>query len=229
MRDRNQIPTKRWTIRHVVVLSVVCLAAGVAGGWSIGGPRSPSIPRSTKAASVTALQSQSASPAAQIPGPGQMKMAADSQAAPLIEKLNADPENSELLTSIGNLYYDAQQYPVAVDYYQRALKSKPSDAAVRTDMATAYWYMGNADLAIAEFNKALTYAPNNANTLFNLGLVKWRGKKDGAGAVADWKKLLKTSPNYEGKDKVEQMLTEVEQQTGIRPVVAANQASGPDN
>ena len=47
--------------------------------------------------------------------------------------------------SIGNVYYDAQQYPIAVEYYTRALKLKPSDAAVRTDMATAYWYMGNAD------------------------------------------------------------------------------------
>ena len=108
-----------------------------------------------------------------------------------------------MLTSIGNIYYDAQQYPIAVDYYARALKAKPSDAAVRTDMATAYWYMGNADTAIAEFNKALTYAPNNPNTLFNLGLVKWKGKKDPAGAIADWEKLLAANPNYEGKDKVE--------------------------
>ena len=51
---------------------------------------------------------------------------------------------------------------------------------MRTDMATAYWYMGNADAAIAEFNTKLTYAPDNPNTLFNLGLVKWQ-RKDGRG------------------------------------------------
>jgi tetratricopeptide (TPR) repeat protein len=69
--------------------------------------------------------------------------------------------------------------------------------------------MGNADTAIAEFNKALTYEPNKPNTLFNLGLVKWQGKMDGAGAVAAWEKLLATNPNYEGKDKVQQMLADV--------------------
>jgi cytochrome c-type biogenesis protein CcmH/NrfG len=228
MMDRNQTPTKRWTLHQAVVLSVVCLAAGIAGGWSIRGPQSSSMAGSEKAADVTVPQGRTAGPVAQIPGRGELKMAADSQAVPLIEKLNADPENSELLTSLGNLYYDAQEYPVAVDYYKRALKSKPSDVAVRTDLGTADWYMGNADLAIAEFNRALAYAPNNANTLFNLGLVKWRGKRDGAGAVDDWKKLLKTNPNYEGKDKVEQMLTEVEQQAGIQPAVAANQAFSPD-
>jgi len=133
---------------------------------------------------------------------------ADTQAAPLLEKLKSDPNNSSLLSEIGNLYYDAQQYPIAVDYYGRALKTKPADAAVRTDMATAYWYMGDADRAIAEFTKALTYEPNKPNTLFNLGLVRLKGKMDRAGAVADWEKLLATNPNYEGKDKVVRMISE---------------------
>jgi cytochrome c-type biogenesis protein CcmH/NrfG len=151
------------------------------------------------------------------PTPDQMKKMADTQAAPLIEKLKSDPDNPELLTSVGNFYYDAQQYPIAVDYYGRALKAKPSDAGVRTDMATAYWYMGNADTAITEFNKALTYEPNKPNTLFNLGLVKWQGKMDINGAVADWEKLLKANPNYEGKDKVEQMIAEAKKHSGVKP------------
>ena len=77
--------------------------------------------------------------------------------------------------------------------------------------------MDNIDTAIAEFNTALTFAPNNANTLFNLGLVKWQGKHDSAGAIADWKKLLATNPNYEAKDKVEQMLTDVAKQAAAKP------------
>ena len=137
-----------------------------------------------------------------------MKEMADAQAAPMLEKLKADPNNPGLLASIGNLYYDAQQYPVAVDYYGRALKLRPSDAAVRTDMGTAYWYMGKADEAIAEFDRALSYEPNNPNTLFNRGLVKQQGKKDIAGAIADWEKLLAVSPAYEARDKVKQMIVE---------------------
>ena len=76
--------------------------------------------------------------------------------------------------------------------------------------------MGNADTAIAEFNKALTYAPTNPSTLFNLGLVKWKGKMDTAGALADWKKLLAANPNYEGKEQVEKMMAEMKQQTAIK-------------
>jgi tetratricopeptide (TPR) repeat protein len=88
------------------------------------------------------------------------------------------------------------------------LKTTPANAAVRTDMATAYWFMGNADTALAEFNKALAYAPANPNTLFNRGLVRWQGKKDAAGAIADWEKLLATDPNYDGRAQVEQMMAD---------------------
>jgi len=84
-------------------------------------------------------------------------------------------------------------------------------------MATAYWYLGNADSCDRRVQQALSYEPNKPNTLFNLGLVKWQGKMDINGAVADWEKLLATNPNYEGKDKVQQMIAEAKKHTGVKP------------
>ncbi len=188
-------------------LLAVCLFVGIAGGWLLRGSRNAAVTGSAAPANVTASTRMDASKA-QPTGPARMKEMADAQAAPLVDKLKSDPNNPDLLSNIGNLYYDAQQYLIAIDYYGRALKNKPTDAAIRTDMATAYWYTGDADRAIAEFNKALTYEPNKSNTLFNLGLVKLKGKKDKAGALADWEKLLATNPNYEGKDNVERMIAE---------------------
>jgi len=205
-----------WTGVQAYTLAVVCLLLGMAGGWLIRGSQSPAATPVEAAASAPAPAAMGGAANAQ-PTPEQMKKMADTQAAPLIEKLKSDPNNAELLAGIGNFYYDAQQFPIAVDYYGRALKVKPSDAGVRTDMATAYWYMGNADGALVEFDKALTYEPNKPNTLFNRGLVKWQGKMDINGAVADWKKLLATNPNYEGKDKVEQMIAEAEKHAGVKP------------
>jgi cytochrome c-type biogenesis protein CcmH/NrfG len=213
MMDINRTSTKRWTRVRSNSLAVVCLLTGIIGGWFTRGSQSLAIAASRGAASVS---TQAATAAPQAANPARLKEMADAQTAPLLGKLKSDPGNADLLTSIGNLYYDAQQYPIAVDYYGRALKARPADAAVRTDMATAYWYMGNADAAIAEFDKALTYQPNNPNTLFNLGLVKWQGKRDSAGAVADWEKLLATNPNYEGKDKVEQMMAEAKKQPVVK-------------
>ncbi len=201
MTDTNRLPMVQWTRIRAVILAAVCLTAGIAGGWAIRGTQSPAPTASTPVVAGAGKVSQN-------PSSAQWKEMADAKAAPLLEKLKSDPNNPELIVGIGNVYYDAQQYPIAIDYYGRALKARPSDAAVRTDMATAYWYMGNADQAIAEFNNALHYAPNNPNTLFNLGVVMWRGKMDAAGAIADWEKLLAVNPNYSEKDKVEQLINE---------------------
>jgi len=209
----------RWTSKQALLFLTICLMAGIAGGWLIRGSRTPAQASTAKAALAQPPVSTAAasSTATQPPTPSRIKEMAATQAAPLLEKLKSDPKNPDLLTSVGNLYYDAQQYPIAVDYYGRVLQARPSDVSVRTDMATAYWYLGNADEAIAQFNKALTYAPNNPNTLFNLGIVKWQGKHDSAGAIADWKKLLAANPDYEQKNKVQQMLTDVEKQTASKP------------
>jgi tetratricopeptide (TPR) repeat protein len=211
MTDTNRTQIEQWTKKQAAILGVICLTAGIAGGWAIRASQSPALNGTSNAVASFAPAAGNASPASQIPSAAQLKAMADAQAAPLLDKLKSDPDNQSLLISIGNLYYDARQYPVAIDYYGRVLKAQPADVAVRTDMATAYWYMGNADTAIAEFNQALTYAPNNPNTLFNLGLVKWQGKTDAAGALADWEKLLAANPDYEGRDKVEQMMAEVKQ------------------
>jgi len=40
-----------------------------------------------------------------------MQKMADTQAAPVIEKLKADPTNAALLESVGNIYYDAHFFP----------------------------------------------------------------------------------------------------------------------
>jgi len=196
---------ERWSRKQAALMALICLVAGIAGGWTIRASQGPAIAEAPQANYPAAP----AATAPQAPGASDLKQMADAQAAPQLERLQAHPDDVSLLVGVGNLYYDAQQYSTAIDYYERSLKIRPADDSVRTDMATTYWYTGNADAAIAEFNQSLTYAPNNPNTLFNLGLVKWKGKHDNAGAIADWEKLLAANPNYAQKDKVEEMLSEV--------------------
>ena len=199
------------------VLAVICLLVGIAGGWFIRGSQSPAAAApETMSASAPAMGNTNAA-AAPTPTPAEMQKMAETQAGPLIEKLKADPNNAGLLENVGNVFYDAQQYPTAIDYYQRALKIEPANTGVRTDMATAYWYNGNADTAIAEFQKSLSYEPNKANTLFNLGIVEWQGKMDIDKATATWQKLLDTNPNYEGKEKVLELMAQVKKHSGVKP------------
>ncbi len=215
-RQATSSSTEQWTSVQAYVLAVICLLVGIAGGWFIRGSQSPAS-AAAETASASAPAPAMGNPGTQAPSPAEMQKMADTQAGPLIEKLKADPNNAGLLENIGNVYYDAQLYPTAIDYYQRALKIEPTNTGVRTDMATAIWYTGNADAAIAEFQKSLSYDPNKANTLFNLGVVEWQGKMDIAKATATWQKLLETNPNYEGKDKVLELMAQAKKHAGVKP------------
>ncbi|MBZ5705964.1 MAG: tetratricopeptide repeat protein [Acidobacteriia bacterium] len=219
MSDTRNTSTE-WTSPQAYTLAVICLLIGVVGGWLFRGSQSPAAGTLVADANASAPAGMGAQPT-----PEQMKKMADTQAAPMLEKLKSDPNNADLLANVGNVYYDTQQYPTAIDYYQRSLKVQPANAGVRTDMATAYWYMGNADTAIAEFNKALSYEPNKSNTLFNLGVVKWQGKMDVNGAVAAWEKLLQTNPNYEGKEQVQQLMAQAKKHSSVKPGTPAKPLS----
>ena len=70
-------------------------------------------------------------------------------------------------------------------------------------------------LIFADFDHALTTAPDSPNTLFNRGLVRWKGKKDGRGALEDLRKLLAQDPNYEAKEQAKQIIAEIEGQTAL--------------
>jgi cytochrome c-type biogenesis protein CcmH/NrfG len=203
-----------WSNTQVFALAVVSLVLGVCGGLLIGKARANAAPQ------AVATTEQSASPSGSVlpvpagltsgaaPSAQELKQAADDQAAPLLEKLKSDPANASLLANLGNIYYDAKQYPAAIEYYERSLKSQPADTSVRTDLGTAFWYQGDADTAIAQFQKVLSYEPTKADTLFNLGIVEFQGKKDGKKAVAAWQKLLDTNPGYANKEKVVQLIAQ---------------------
>jgi cytochrome c-type biogenesis protein CcmH/NrfG len=213
MTNAQDTSSQEWTSVQAYTLAVICLLIGIAGGWFLHGSGTTS----ASSPAANAALSETSSSSSQAITPAQLQKMAETQASPLLEKLKSDPNNPELLASVGNIYYDTQQYPTAIGFYQRSLKAQPANAGVRTDMATAYWYSGNADAAIAEFNKALAYEPNNANTLFNLGIVKWQGKMDIKGAVAAWQKLLETNPNYQNKDKVQQLIAQAQRHADVKP------------
>ena len=211
---QNATSPSSWNSTQAYTLSVISLLVGLAGGWFIRGSQAPSGLAIEKASAASAAASSDTS--AQ-PTPEQIKHMADKQAEPLLAQLQADPNNAELLAKIGNIYYDIQQFPPAIDYYRRSLKSRPGDASVRTDMATAYWYAGNPDTAITEFKRALADEPNKPNALFNMGVVQWQGKMDIQAAIATWQKLLDTNPDYQGKDKVVELMAQVKKHAGIKP------------
>ena len=201
-------------------MAVICLIVGTAVGYLVRGSQSAT-PRQSPAMTMGQQAPNDATHAGmasqQMPTPDQLKAMADQQAAPLLAKLKTNPKDADTLAQVGNLYYDAQQFPTAVQYYSQALDIDPKNAGVRTDMGTAYLYMNDADRAIREFEAALKDNPKHGQALFNLGMAQWRGKGDAPAAIATWEKLVKTVPDFPQRADVEQMIAQAKKHMNMKP------------
>jgi cytochrome c-type biogenesis protein CcmH/NrfG len=142
----------------------------------------------------------------------QMKARADKKAEPLLEQLKKDPKNKDLLLRVGYFYKSAHQFKDAARYFEQALLLDSQNVAVRTERASCLYYDGDIDGALAELQESLKISPTDANSLFNLGMIRLNGKQDPAGATAAWQELLKTHPSPDKKAIVEQMIAEAQQQ-----------------
>jgi cytochrome c-type biogenesis protein CcmH/NrfG len=201
----------KWQSWQVYVMAATCLIVGVLVGYLVRG----SAPVATTQS--PAAQSAPGTPAAaqqKVPTLDDMKRMADKQAESLLAKLKADPSNADLLNQVGNIYRMTHQFQTASTYYQKSLEVNPKNVGPRTDLASCLYYQGDVDGAIAQLEKSLTYDPKHAGTLLNLGLIRWKGKNDSAGAIASWQKLLTLYPNYEHKDTVEKLIAEAKTHIG---------------
>jgi cytochrome c-type biogenesis protein CcmH/NrfG len=151
----------------------------------------------------------------QMPSLEQMKQMADAKAAALLEKLKTDPNNTDLLAKVGDLYQASHQFKEAAGYYDKALQINPKNVLIRTQMASCLYYQGDVDGAINQLQQALRYDPKDANSLFNLGMMKLQGKKDTKGALAAWQLLLNSNPQLDAgrKARVQQLIADVRMQS----------------
>jgi len=199
-------PGPAWRPVVVYGMAAACLMLGLVVGYLVRGSASQ-LP--TPAIPPAPVSSTGHHP---TPTFEQMKQMADKQAQPLLEQLKADPNNKDVLTHVAYLYKSAHQFKEAAGYFDKALQLDPRNITARTEMASCLYYDGDVDGALGQLQQALKYDPKDANSLFNLGIVKWKGKNDPAGAIAAWRRLLASNPKLERNPVVERMITEARQQ-----------------
>ncbi len=133
----------------------------------------------------------------EAPASPQVKANAMQEIGQLEEALKRDPENLQILISLGNAYFDTNQERKAIDVYARVLKIDPRNADVRTDMGIMYRNIKDYDSAVKEFRQAAAENPGHVNSRFNLAIVLQNDKKDLPGAIAAWQDFLRVAPTDE--------------------------------
>jgi tetratricopeptide (TPR) repeat protein len=171
-----------------IAFGIAGMLFGLIAGWVIG---------SQQGALRPPVQAPPAAQAAAQPAPANPPAAVLDEAKVSAFKNIADkePSNSEARIQLANLYYDAERYDDAITWYQAALKLKPNDVNVSTDLGVCYYSTNQPDKALEQFNQSLKIDPNHAKTLLNIGIVKAFAKQDLDGALAAWEQVVRVAPD----------------------------------
>jgi tetratricopeptide (TPR) repeat protein len=171
-----------------IVIGVAGTVFGLIVGWIIGAQQVPARSSATATAAVAA-QAPAGVPQA---APG---MIDEAQAAALKNIAEKDPANVQSRVQLGNLYFDAERYQDAIQWYEAALALNPKDVSVSTDLGVCFYYTNQADRAVRQMEASLRLDPRHLKTLLNLGIVKAFGKQDLTGAAAAWEEVIRIAPD----------------------------------
>ena len=165
-----------------IVFAVAGMCFGVILGWVIGtqqaGPRVPASP----------------APAAQ-PQAQQAPALDEGRVQALRTIIDSDPKNASAHTQLANVYFDAERWDEAIEWYEKALALDPSDPDVSTDLGVSYYYTNRPDQALAQFDRSLKLDPKHTKTMLNKGIVLAFGKQDLQAAAEEWKKVVELAPD----------------------------------
>lgn len=170
-----------------IVFALAGVAFGLIAGWVIG------TQQATIRAPVAPAQTSAAEPAAEGAGT-RAALLDEAQVTALKSVASREPSNAKPRAQLGNLYFDAERYAEAIQWYGEAVKLAPDDVNISTDLGVCYYYTNQPDKALAQFEHSLKIDPNHAKTLLNVGIVRAFGKQDLEGAVQAWQQVMKLSP-----------------------------------
>ena len=106
-----------------------------------------------------------------------------------------NPKDAQPRVQLGNIYFDGEQYPQAITWYEQALALNPNDTNVSTDLGVAYYYTNQPDRALKQFDHSLSLDPKHIKTLLNIGIVRAFGKQDLTGAGKAWQQVVDLAPD----------------------------------
>jgi len=169
-----------------IVFGIAGALFGLIVGWVLGSQQTARNPRDT-APVAQAAPAQQQPPAAVPVDPARVKA--------LEETAGQNPKDVPARVQLGNMFFDAEQYPQAITWYEQAMALNPNDTNVSTDLGVAYYYTNQPDRALKQFDHSLSIDPRHIKTLLNVGIVRAFGRQDFAGAGKVWQQVVDLSPD----------------------------------
>ncbi len=206
MAKKNTPDLSRYVKKENVYLAcLLALAVGFFGGVMFG------IYKTGSSRPV-----QTAAPVQPMPIP-QSSADRSNEIAALEREVAANPTNVAAWISLGNNYFDTDQYEKSIQAYKKALELAPDNANVWTDMGVMYRRSGRPQEAVNAFDKAIEVDPKHETSRFNKGIVLMHDLNDIKGAIEAWEGLLQINPVAVAPNgqSVDQMVVSMKKQAGM--------------
>ena len=170
------------------VFAIAGVFFGIIVGWILGSQQAATTLRNAPPAAPAAASAPQAPPAPQpVPIDPERVKALESVAA-------QNAKDPQPRVQLGTMFFDAEQYPQAIQWYEQAVALDPKDANVSTDLGVAYYYTNQPDRALRQFDHSLSVDPKHIKTLLNVGIVRAFGKQDLQGAAQAWQRVVEIDP-----------------------------------
>ena len=157
---------------------------GLLAGWIIGSQQARPVPGPAAAPQASSAPAQTPAPTVDL-----------NRASALEAEAKARPSDAAVRSQLGNLYFDAERFDLAIRWYEAAFKLNPKDINVSTDLAVCYYYSNDADKALKQIDMSLALDAKHPKTLLNQGIIRAFGKQDLDGALKSWERVLEVAPD----------------------------------
>lgn len=148
--------------------------------------------------------------------PEKMMASVRAQIEALRQRVEDNPHDPDLLTALGNIYFDAGMAEQALEYYNRVLALEPDNIDVMVDKATMLRAVGQSAAAVRILADVVAAHPGHEQALFNMGVIYSTDLGDTTAAVGAWKLFLEAHPDAPHADAVRQEIQRLESETSNR-------------
>lgn len=107
-----------------------------------------------------------------------------------------DPNNYDLLISLGDVYMASYDLDSAIRTYCDAITLNPEDARGYSKAGIALWEKDYVEEALVSFHKSIDLNPDNAFAQNNLGIIYLDGLNDAEEALEYFETAVELNPNY---------------------------------
>ncbi|HVZ63462.1 MAG TPA: tetratricopeptide repeat protein [Lacunisphaera sp.] len=153
---------------------------------------------------------QRAAAARAAAGAGAASLPADTTAHEPTPELTAGQPPAQAERTLGNFYYDHQNWSQAVAHYESAIRQGSDDADIRTDLGNSYRFAGRPQDALVQYELAQKMNPNHEFSLFNQGGLYLDDLHEPAKAVAAWQQYLQRFPTGQNVAAARQLIAQAQ-------------------